>query len=72
MPMLANTIIHDIAQDARMQAALDEMAAHPLSEVGTPTISMTFTAHLAAGAKTVRISIAMIDEGEMFAEDLGN
>jgi hypothetical protein len=28
------------------------------------------TAHLDAGAKTVRISIAMIPEGEMFAEDL--
>lgn len=68
--MIANEIIETMTKDKRFKAALEEMAAHPLSEVGQPTVATTFTAHLDAGVKTVRISIEMIPEGEMFTEDL--
>ena len=68
--MIANDIIADMTQHARLKDALEEMAGHTLSEIGHPTCSTTFTAHLDAGAKTVRISIAMIPEGEMFPDDL--
>jgi hypothetical protein len=70
--MLANEIISDIAKDKRFKEALEQMAANPLSEIGSPTVSTTFTAALDAGLKTVRVSIEMIDEGEMFADDLSN
>lgn len=70
--MLANDILTDLTKDARFKAALEEIASNPLTEIGDPVISQTFTAHLDAGLKTVRISIAMIPEGEMFAEDLSN
>jgi hypothetical protein len=68
--MIAHEVIDAMTKDKRFKAALEEMAQNPLSEIGTPTISSTFTANLDAGAKTVRISIAMIPEGEMFSEDL--
>ncbi len=68
--MIANEVIADITKHARLKDALEEMASHPLSEIGTPTCSSTFTAHLRAGKKTVRISIEMIDEGEMFSDDI--
>ena len=71
-PMLiVSKIISDIAKDARLKEALEQLAAIPMSEIGSPTVSTTFTAHLDAGKKTVRISLAMIDEGEMFPDDLG-
>lgn len=68
--MIANEIIADLTKHSRLKEALEEMASHPLSEIGTPTCSSTFTAHLTAGAKTVRISIEMIDEGAMFSDDI--
>jgi len=72
MTMIAHEVIDAITKDKRLKAALEEMATNPLSEIGTPTVSSTFTAHLDAGTKTVRISIAMVPEGEMFREDLEN
>ena len=68
--MLINDIIGDVPKDERFKSALEERATHPLTDLGKPTCSVTWTVHLAAGKKTVRLSVAMIDEGEMFAEDL--
>jgi hypothetical protein len=70
--MLANELISDWLKDRRLKAALEEMAASPLNEIGVPTVSTTCTCHLTGGAKTVRVSITMLPEGEMFAEDLAN
>lgn len=67
--MLATDILDAIASDSRFKPALEEMATNPLSDIGDPVISSTFTAYLDAGPKTVRISIAMVNEGETFADD---
>ena len=69
---LANELMSGWLKDERLKAALEEMASSPMNEIGTPTVSITCTAHLIGGAKSVRFSIAMIPEGEMFAEDLAN
>lgn len=63
--MIANEIIDAIAADPRLKSALEEMAAHPLTSVGSPTVATTFTAALDRGRRQVRISI------EMLAADAG-
>jgi hypothetical protein len=68
--ILANELIIDWVKDKRLKAALEEMASHELSKIGAPEMSSTFTAHLDAGVQTVRISIKMVPEGEVFAEDI--
>lgn len=70
--MIAHDLIADMLRDTRCKAALEEIATFTLGDVttGPPTVSQTFTANLDAGPKTVRVTIEMIPEGEMFADDL--
>lgn len=68
--LIAHECIDAITGHARFKEALEELATHPLSEVGVPSVANTFTAHLNAGRKTVRIRIEMVDDGQMFPDDL--
>ena len=68
--MIAHDVINDMTKHERFKECLEELAAHPMSEIGVPSVATTFTAHLDAGKKTVRIRIEMVDDGQMFPDDM--
>lgn len=68
--LIAHDVIDSLTKHERFKEALEELAVHPMSEFGVPSVANTFTAHLDAGKRTVRIRIEMVPEGQMFPDDL--
>jgi hypothetical protein len=67
--MIANELIDAAVKHPRFKEALEELATHELTQIGSPTIAMTMLCALDAGDKRVRISIAMIDADDDFDAD---
>lgn len=62
--LIAHDVIDSLTKHERFKEALEELAVHPMSEFGVPSVANTFTAHLDAGKRTVRIRIEMVpDQG---------
>lgn len=68
--LIAHDVIDSLTKHERFKEALEELAVHPMSEFGVPSVANTFTAHLDAGKRTVRIRIEMVPEGQMFPDDM--
>ena len=64
--MLANELIDAILQHQLFKEAMEELATHELTRLGSPTIAMTMLCALDAGDKRVRVSIEMIDADDKF------
>lgn len=60
--LIAHDVIDSLTKHERFKEALEELAVHPMSEFGVPSVANTFTAHLDAGKRTVRIRIEMVPE----------
>lgn len=67
--MLAHDIIATMFRDERLKAALEEIRDTRLADT-MPEVSTKATARLSDGTYTVRVTIAIVPDGEMFADEL--
>ncbi len=67
--MLADDLISELMAHPDLKAALEELASHPLTEIGSPTVAQTAVASLDGGDKRIRISIQMVDADDSFDGD---